>query len=67
MSDLRHGVSFKTPRSASIFENWLNENCDGDVKLVVEDFSVGDSQKKLAVFFEKQVDLLAFKAAYSTI
>ena len=51
MSDLRHGVSFKTPRSASIFENWLNENCDGDVKLVVEDFSVGDLQKKLAVFF----------------
>jgi len=29
MSDLRHGLRFKTPRNAEIFEKWLNDNCAG--------------------------------------
>tara|TARA_B100000315_G_scaffold83484_1_gene76433 strand:+ start:2271 stop:2474 length:204 start_codon:yes stop_codon:yes gene_type:complete len=67
MGDLKHGLRFKTPRSAEIFEKWLNDNCGGEAELVVEDFSVGTSDKKLAVFFEIQSDLQAFKEAYRTI
>jgi|TARA_B100000315_G_scaffold260692_1_gene324142 hypothetical protein len=67
MGDLRHGIRFKTPRRANVFEHWLSENCTGNVELVVEDFSIEGVEKKLAVFFEKQLDMQAFKKAYSTI
>ncbi len=60
MNDLRHGLRFKTPRQANVFENWLNENCAGASKLVVEDFSIQGVDKKLAVFFEKQLDMQAY-------
>jgi len=67
MSDLKHGLRFKTPRNAEIFENWLNDNCTGDVELVIEDFEIGTADKKLAIFFETQSDLQAFKEAYRSI
>jgi len=64
---LHTGIKFKTSAPINVIEDWLETNCKGEWDLEVESISTVLKQKSMAVYFEKETDRDAFKAAYKTL
>ncbi|HIJ39390.1 MAG TPA: hypothetical protein HPP80_10905 [Rhodospirillaceae bacterium] len=65
MSNLAYGVQYATRDSADSIEEWLSEHCAGDWDLRLADIDEKNSRKKFAVYFERETDKAAFKAAFT--
>ncbi|HEY9163025.1 MAG TPA: hypothetical protein VIN57_00340 [Magnetovibrio sp.] len=63
---LNTGIKFKTSASISVIEDWLEANCKGEWDVDIEAIATALGQKAVAVYFEKESDKEAFKAAYKS-
>ncbi|HEY9080876.1 hypothetical protein [Magnetovibrio sp.] len=63
---LSTGLKFKTSTPINVIEDWLDANCKGEWDVDIEAISTELRQKSIAVYFEKEADRDAFKAAYKS-
>ena len=64
----RRGITYdftcKTSGSIGIIEDWLDDNCEGEWKIILEGMDAGLVQKKLRVMFEYEEEREKFFKHY---